>query len=445
MALINNRRVQVLGLLSLSSGMPLGFVTNTLQIFLRGGGIDLATISTLSLVSLPWSFKFLWSPLVDRFALRWPGRRRSWILLSQLSLVAAFGGLAAYAAGALGAGGHLTARAAAGAGAFALGIAFLSATQDIALDAYAVEVLKPEEQAPASGLRVMYYRLGMLVAGALAVFASQWLSWPVVFAALGALFAICTGLTLAAVEPERPAVPPRSLDSAVVEPLVTFFKSPRAGTVALFLVLYKFGDNMGGTMINSLLKDLCFTNAEIGLAVKVIGTAATIGGSALGAALMARLGLGRSLWIFGGLQAATNLLYSIAAVSRGAALEGHWCTAAWPISAATRAWTYVAVGGEYGAQGMATAAMLALVLKVCDRRYSATQYALLSSLFGLGRSLAGWPSGHLAQWIGYPAFFVVAAVMAAPGFVLLQRIAPFGQREVLVSPEAAAEGEVGTA
>lgn len=443
MALLNNRRVQVLGLLSLSSGMPLGFVFTTLQIFLRGAGVDLKTIGALSAVSLPWSVKFLWSPLIDRFAPGWPGRRRSWVLISQLALAAAFGALAAYAAAALGPGGQLSARSAAIIGALALGVAFLSATQDIALDAYAVEVLRPEEQGPASGLRVMYYRLGMLVAGSLAVFASQWLSWPLVFAGLGALFALFTGLTLAAVEPERPAAPPRSLNEAVVEPLATFFRSPRAATVALFLMFYKFGDNLGLTMVNPMLKDLCFTNAEIGLAVKVIGTATTIGGSALGAALMVRLGLGRALWLFGALQAVTNLLYSAAAISRGAALEEHLCGAAAPITLATRVWTYVAVGGEYCAQGMATAALLALILRVCDKRYSATQYALLSSLFGLGRWMAGLPSGHLAQSLGYPAFFGLALVLSVPGFVLLQRIAPFGQREVLISPEPAAPSSAG--
>lgn len=443
MALLKNKRVQVLGLLSLSSGMPLGFVFTTLQIFLRGAGVDLKTIGALSAVSLPWSVKFLWSPLVDRFALGWPGRRRSWVLLAQLALAAAFGALAAYAAAALGSDGRLTAGAAAAVGAMALGIAFLSATQDIALDAYAVEVLRPEEQGPASGLRVMYYRLGMLAAGSLAVFASQWLSWPLVFAGLGALFALFTGLTLAAVEPERPAAAPRSLRQAVVEPLATFFQSPRALTVGLFLVFYKFGDNLGLTMVNPMLKDLCFTNAEIGLAVKTIGTATTIGGSALGAALMVRLGLGRSLWLFGALQALTNLLYSAAALSRGAALQERLCGASAPIGLATRAWTYVAVGGEYCAQGMATAALLALILRVCDKRYSATQYALLSSLFGLGRWMAGLPSGYLAQWMGYPAFFVLATAMSLPGFVLLQRLAPFGQREVLVSERAAAPSGAG--
>lgn len=445
MAFLRNRRVQFLGLLSVSSGMPLGFVFSTLQIFLRGAGVDLRTIGALSAVSLPWSFKFLWSPLVDRYALTRPDRRRSWVLVSQLALALAFGALGAYAWRALvydPARGKLVlaAGAAAVVGLLALVIAFLSATQDIALDAYAVEVLHPDEHGPASGLRVMYYRLGMLVAGALAVFASQWLPWPAVFAAIGVLFLASIALTLAAEAPEKPAAAPRTLASAVIEPFVTYFRKPQAVTVALFLVFYKFGDNLGGTMVNPFLKDMCFSNWEIGLAVKTIGTAATIAGSGLGAALMTRMGLGRSLWIFGFLQAAANLLYSGAAVARGGMLDVALCSAAPPMALAPRLWTYAAIAGEQGAQGMATAAMLALILRVCDKRYSATQYALLSSLFGLGRTLAGVPSGWLAHSLGYPVFFALAVAAALPGLVLLQAIAPFGRRDVLVQAGTGAAG-----
>ncbi|OFX18874.1 MAG: hypothetical protein A2V77_17295 [Anaeromyxobacter sp. RBG_16_69_14] len=444
LASLRNRRIQLLGLLSLSSGMPLGFVFSTLQIFLRGAGVDLRTIGALSAVSLPWSFKFLWSPLVDRYALLRPGRRRSWVLIAQLGLALAFGALAAYAWRSLfrDAQGKLVlvAGAAGVIGLLALVIAFCSATQDIALDAYAVEVLHPAEQGPASGLRVMYYRLGMLVAGALAVFASQWLAWPVVFAAIGVLFIGSMALTLAAEEPERPTVAPRTLGSAVIEPFVTYFGKPQAATVALFLVFYKFGDNLGGTMVNPFLKDMCFSNAEIGLAVKVIGTAATIAGSGLGAALMTRMGLGRALWIFGFLQAGANLLYSVAALARGGALDVALCSAADPIALAPRLWTYVGIAGEQGAQGMGTAAMLALILRVCDKRYSATQYALLSSLFGLGRTLAGVPSGWLAHRLGYPTFFVLAVLAAIPGLALLQMIAPFGKKDVLVQAGTEAAG-----
>jgi PAT family beta-lactamase induction signal transducer AmpG len=367
------------------------------------------------------------------------------VLVAQAALAAGFVVLALYAWRALGtdpATGRqtLAAGAAATLGFIALFITFWSATQDIALDAYAVEVLEVAEQGPASGLRVMWYRVGMLVSGALAIFAAQWLPWPVVFALLGALFIASMALTLWAEEPARPAAPPRSLGAAVVEPFRTYFGQRHSFTVALFLVLYKFGDNAAGTMVNPFLKDMCFSNAEIGVAVKVIGTLATIGGTAVGAALMAQLGLGRALWAFGVAQAAAIGLYAAAAASRAAPLDIALCATAPALSAAARAWTYVGIAAEYASQGMGTAALLALVLRVCDKRYSATQYALLSSLFGLGRTLSGIPSGWLAERLGYAGFFTVCMAFAIPGLLVLQRIAPIAQREVLASSAAEPAG-----
>ena len=421
--------------------MPLGWVYTTLQFFLVALGIPKSTIGLLSIVSFPWLLKFLWSPLVDRYAFSWPGRRRSWIIVAQLALAGTFGALAAFAWRTLAArsAGAPLGTAPLVIGLFAIGIAFFSATQDIALDAYAVEVLHKDEQGPVSGLRTLFYRLGMLLAGAVAVSASDWLTWPVVFLATGGVFAVFTVLVLAAPEPDRPAAPPRSLGKAVVEPLRTYFARPDAIGIALFLVFYKFGDNMGGTMVNPFLKDLCFSNAEAGVAIKTIGTVATIGGTLVGGFLLARIGLGRALWIFGVLQAAANLVYSAAAVSRAVPLDVAQCAALPAISTVTRLWTYGAIASENAAQGLATAAQAVLLLRVCDRRYSATQFALLSSLFALGRWASGPPSGYLAQAVGYPAFFALCAtVMALPGFVFLQRIAPFGAREV--SAAAAGEG-----
>ncbi len=437
--LLRSKRIAILSVLSTASGMPLGWVYTTLQFFRVALGIPKSTIGLLSGVSLPWVLKVLWSPLVDRYALRWPGRRRSWVIVAQLALAATFGGIAAYAWRAL-------AARSAGAGVpdaplviglLALLVAFLSATQDIALDAYAVEVLHPEEQGPVSGLRILFYRIGMLLAGAFAVSASDWLPWPIVFLLLGAVFAGFTLLVLAAPEPDRPAQAPRSLGRAVVEPLRTYFARPDAIGIALFLVFYKFGDNMGGTMVNPFLKDLCFTNAEAGAAIKTIGTAATILGSLGGGFLLARMGLGRALWIFGVLQAAANLVYSAAAMSRHVPLDVTRCAALPAVEAATRAWTYSAIAAENFAQGLATAAQAVLLLRVCDRRYSATQFALLSSLFALGRWASGLPSGFLAERLGYPAFFALCATaMAVPGFLFLRRIAPITQREVNLAPGA---------
>ena len=417
--------------------MPLGFVTNTLQIFLRGAGVSLKEIGLLQSISLPWTVKFLWSPLVDRFAFRWPGRRRSWLIVTQLLLAATLGALAAYVGQALvrDSTGRLTLVTGAASVIAAIGVAyvFIAATQDIALDAYAVEVLHADEVGPAAGLRIFWYRIGMLVAGALAVFASEWLSWPVVFAALSLVTAACVGLSLAAPEPERPAQPPRSLASAVWEPLSSYFRRPDAWTVALFLVLYKFGDNLALSMVNPFLKDLCYSNAEIGLVVKTIGTVALIAGATFGGILTARLGLGRALWLFGLFQAAGSALYGLVALTHVGAIDIARCAEGASIPLVTRATTWVAIAGEYAFQGMATAAVSAFMMRLCEKRYGATQYALLSSLFGLGRVASGPPSGWLAEQLGYGLFFLVAVAAALPGLAVLQLVSPFGSPEPKVT------------
>ncbi|HEY6101474.1 MAG TPA: MFS transporter [Anaeromyxobacter sp.] len=439
--LLKSKRIAILSVLSTASGMPLGWVYTTLQFFLVALGIPKSTIGLLSGVSFPWVFKFLWSPLVDRYALPWPGRRRSWIIVAQLALAGTFGALAAFAWRALAArsAGGVLPHAPLVIGLLAIAVAFFSATQDIALDAYAVEVLHKDEQGPVSGLRILFYRIGMLLAGAFAVSASDWLPWPAVFLVLGGVFAGFTLLVLAAPEPDRPAEPPRSLARAVVDPLRSYFARPDAIGIALFLVFYKFGDNMGGTMVNPFLKDLCFSNAEAGAAIKTIGTVATISGSLAGGFLLSRMGLGRALWVFGFLQAGANVVYSAAALSRHVPLDVAQCASLPPIDAVTRLWTYGSIAAENGAQGMATAAQAVLLLRVCDRRYSATQFALLSSLFALGRWSSGLPSGFLVERMGYPLFFAMCATaMAVPGFVFLQRIAPFSEREVRLSGDPAA-------
>lgn len=425
-----SRRVQVLGLLSVSSGMPLGWIYGPYQAFLIDHGVSKELLAVLSGVSVAWTVKFLWSPLIDRYALRWPGRRRSWVILAQLALAGAFVAWAVYGWRFPGTA-PLDHRAVIVAGGLGLLVTFLSATQDIALDAYAVEVLHPGERGPASGLRQAWYRVGMLVAGAAILSLSDYVAWSVLFLALAVLFVAFVPVTLAAPEPESPPAPPRTLVGAVVEPFVHFFRRPDALVLAGFLVLYKFGDNVGGTMVLYFLRDLCFSKAEIGFALKTIGFAATIVGALVGAGIMTRAGLARSLWGFGLLQAGANVLYSVAAMVRHAPLDLHQCAALPALDLTTRLWAYASIAGEQAAQAMGTTAQAALLLRVCDKRFSATQFALLTSLFALGRWAAGLPSGWLAAHMGYPLFFAACAtVFALPGFVFLQFIAPFGHREV---------------
>lgn len=435
--IVFTKRIQLLGLLSVASGAPYAWVQNTMQFLLIDLGTSRAAVGFLSFVSYPWTLKFLWSPFIDRYALRWPGRRRSWVILSQLALALVLGGLAAYVARALAAraGGSPLASAAAVVGAVGMAVAFLSATQDIALDAYAVEFLRPEEHGAAPGVRTVYYRLGMLLTGAIAISLTDVLGWPLVLAASGALFLLSIPAVLASPEPEQPALPPRSLGRAVTEPFQVFFARRDAVALALFLVFYKLGDNTALTMVNYFIKDLCFSNAEAGGAVKVVGTISLIGGTVLATGLTARLGLGRALWIFGVAQAAALLLYTVAALSRGVPLDVRACSTLPPLGLSTRAWTYAAIAAEYGTQAMAATAQASLLLRVCDRRYAATQFALLTSLFGLGRWFAGLPSGFLVERLGYPLFFgVCATALALPGLFFLSRVAPFGERDVASAP-----------
>jgi PAT family beta-lactamase induction signal transducer AmpG len=427
----------LLALLSVSSGMPLGWVFNTFQYFLVDLGVSRAQIGFLSGVSLPWTLKFLWAPLVDRYSLPFLGRRRGWIVATQLALSLTFGAMAAFAVKALAAkaSGAPLEHAALLMGLFAFTVAFFSATQDIAYDAYAVEFLRPEEHGPAPGLRSAYYQLGMLFAGAAAVSASDTLGWPVTFALIAVAFLACVPLVLASAEPERPPAPPRSLGKAVLEPFKSYFRRSDAWSIALFLILYKVGDNMAGTMVNPFLRDLCFTNTEAGISVKGIGVIATIIGGLAAAGLILRIGLGRALWVLGLAQALANLLYTAAALSRHAPLDSHLCLGGEPLDQATRVWAYVAIAGEYTAKAMASTAQGALLLRICDRQNAMTQFALLSSLFALGRWGAGLPSGLVVEQVGYPIFFALCAtVLAVPGFIFLQRISPFGERDVRCAP-----------
>jgi PAT family beta-lactamase induction signal transducer AmpG len=436
-----SKRVHLLAFLSVSSGMPLGWVFTAFQFFLIGHGVPKAELTFVGGISALWGLKFLWSPFVDRYAFRWPGRRRSWVVAMQLALAASFAAFALYAWRVHGLK-PLSSSLLVTAAVLGFLVVLFSATQDIALDAYAVELLEPQEREPASGLRILWYRIGMLVAGAVLVSLSDYLPWEILFLGVAALFVAFVGVTFLSPEPERPSAAPRTLVAAVVEPLTQFFSRPEAIGLTLFIFFYKFGDNMAGTMVNYFLKDLCFSNTEAGAAIKTIGTVTTIGGSLLGAALMMRIGLGRALWAFGILQAGANLLYSVAAMSRHAPLDLNQCAVlpylgveelarAVHVSSVTRLWTYGSIGLENLAQGMANAAQGVLLLRVCDKRYSATQFALLTSIFGVARSIAGLPSGWLAAHMGYPLFFAACAtVFALPGFFFLQRIAPFGRRDV---------------
>lgn len=381
--------------LGFASGLPLALTGGTLQAWATLDGVSLQSIGFLTLIGSAYTLKFLWAPLVDRYSFPFLGRRRSWILLTQLALAACIAAMGLYSPGT-----SMLPLAA-----LAVLVAFLSATQDIAFDAYSTDVLRSEERAAGAAIKVLGYRLAMIVSGGLAlVLADQWLGWHNTYFLMGAFMAVCALATLMAPEPEVVAAAPRSLAVAVVEPLGEFFRRRGALTLLLLIVLYKLGDAFAGALSTTfLLRGAGFTGTEVGAVNKVFGLAATIFGALAGGTLMARMGLYRSLMMFGLLQAVSNF--------------GYWLLAVTPPHLYSMA---VVVVLENLCGGLGTAAFVALLMALCKQEFSATQFALLSALSAVGRTyLAGPLTPPLVEWLGWPGFFVVTVFIALPGLWLL--------------------------
>jgi PAT family beta-lactamase induction signal transducer AmpG len=393
-------------LLSFPSGLPLGVVLITIPYWMQQSGIDIKTIGLVSAAQIPYAFKFTWSPLIDRFAPRW-GRKRFWILLSQVLLIGAFIWLTQVA----------NSPSVAVVASLTLLVSFLSATQDITIDAYAVEVLRREEQGLAVGARAALARASIFMARLLNTFGPK-VGWRWVFAALAALFVPFLGVTAKGPEPEVPVTPPRTLRAAVWEPFVGFFRHPRALEIAAFLMLYKFADNLATSLVSPFFGQMGYDSIDVGLAQGSIGMIFMIGGTIAGGLLTGTLGLGRALWIFGLFQALANLGY---------ALVAH--------VGVFRPVMYGSVALEALASGMGTGAFSVFLLRLTQREFSATQYALFSSIFALGRTLAGPPAGFMVDALGWRDFFLVTPLFAIPGLAMLQRFAPWRGREVTGLPE----------
>ncbi len=394
-ALYTSRRVAPLLALGFASGLPLALTGGTLQAWATVEQVSLQEIGFLTLVGTAYTLKFLWAPLVDRYAPPLLGRRRGWMLLMQVLLA-----LGMMAMGALSPGQSLLPLAL-----IAVAVAFCSATQDIAFDAYRSDVLQKDERGAGAALSVLGYRLAMLVSGGLAlILADQWLGWGHMYMLMGGLMLVTSLATLWAPEPDVPAQAPRSLSLAVIEPFKEFFSRPEAVTVLVLIVLYKLGDAFAGALSTTfLIRAAGFTATEVGTVNKLLGLAATIVGALAGGTLMARLGLYRSLLLFGILQAVSNL--------------GFWVISVTPHNIVLMA---MAVGLENLCGGMGTAAFVALLMGLCNRQFSATQFALLSALSAVGRTyLAGPLTPPLVQYAGWPTFFILTVLISLPGLLLL--------------------------
>lgn len=388
-------RVGVMVLLGFGSGLPNPLTGTTLTAWMRSSGVSLTTIGAFALVSLPYNFKFLWAPLIDRFRIPLLGRRRGWMLLLELSLLVA---LLLLGSADPSARPRMLAVC-------ALLVAFLSASHDIVVDAYRTDTLAPAERGSGTAVFVMGYRVAMIAASAGALILSDLLPWRLVYWLIGSLMVVGIMGTILAPQPAVEAASPRTLKEAVVEPLKEFFSRDKIAATLVVIALYKVGDAVASHLLTPFLMDLGFKRSEIGAIQKGLGLAATIIGALLGGGLLARLGLRRSLIGFGALQAAANVLYIALARSGLNHLLLVW-----------------AVGVDSFCGGLGTAASVALMMSLCDRRYTAFQYALLSSASSLGSRPLSLAGGWVAERWGWPTFFLMTIAAALPALVLLVRL-----------------------
>ena len=490
-------RLLVVTLLGFASGLPLALTGQAMQAWLTVEGLDLATIGFLSLVGLPYTFKFLWAPLMDRFDLPWLGRRRGWLVLTQLALAGALLLLA-------GTSPKDSIRLFA---LIAVTVAFISASQDVIIDAYRTDLLAKPERGLGASLSVMGYRLAMILSGGIALIWTDpnqgggW-DWPAVYrfmAALMVVAAVLSALVLPKVAwPDikptlarndltgfaavvaavavgvfltdqfaqpiahrllaplleggslNPTLQKRWVDllalmmgiastlplaawaarrakfETLLGGLRNYFGQPGAAAFLLFIVLYKLGDAFAGSLMTPfLLKAMAYTSAEVGVVNKVIGLWLTIGGALLGGALMLRIGLWRALMLFGILQLLSNLGFWWLAVSGKGVLPGlvlapfDWGFVKLVTSTPVDGGLLMVVAFENISGGMGTAAFVAFLMSLCNQRFTATQFALLSAFASIGRVWVGPLAGVLAESIGWPVFFIISTVLALPALWML--------------------------
>ena len=404
-----NRRILFVLLMGVASGLPLLLTLSTLSYWLSKVGVDKTTIGLFALVGIPYSFKFVWAPIIDQVRLpilsKLLGRRRSWLVLIQ-----------AFLAGAIVLMGMtdptvapLTVAAA------AVAVAFFSASQDIVIDAYRIDILREEEQGAGAAVTQGGYRIGLLIAGAGAIALSDFIGWPAIFAMLAAIIVVSMVVTILAPEPPEPSSTRRTshrrydVDAflewakiAVIHPFTDFMKHRGWLVILAFVLLYKFGDAIGGVMANPFYNELGFSGVEIASISKVFGVIATVVGTLAGGVLVARLGVLKALVVGGILQAVTNLLFALLAVI------GRDLTM-----------LTVAIGADNFTGGLGSAAFVAYLSSLCNRAFTATQYALLTSLMAAGRTILSSGGGWLADRTDWASFFVLTTLLAIPGLLLL--------------------------
>ncbi|MBV8342618.1 MAG: MFS transporter [Gammaproteobacteria bacterium] len=378
-------------ILGAASGFPNQITESALQAWLKDSGASNTAIGLMSYVALPYLLKFLWAPLVDRFPLPLLGRRRGWMLAMQVALAASIALLAL----------QNPTLSLAPVSACAVAIVIFSATQDIAIDAYRTDIALPSERGVAAAAANLGYRPAAWLASAVALIVAQYYGWRPAFTLLAGIMLCFCVASARAPEPEAPHLP-RSLRESVVEPLRELLGTPSALTLIGVVLLFKVGDAFANKLFTPFMMDVGFSKAEIAVIAKSLFTLSTLAGSVLGGIVMVRLGLLRSMLAFGVLQALSNLLYCVLALAGKS----------YPVMVA-------AVVIEHVAGAMGSIALVALIMALCDRRYSAFQYALLSALALLPRYSLGYPAGWIADHGGWYDYYVLSFVLALPGLTMV--------------------------
>ena len=393
LSIFKNPRILTISLMGFSSGLPLALTNSTLQAWFTQSGISLAAIGALSLIGIPYTLKFVWSPIMDKMTLPILGRRRGWIGLAQLSLCIALFFLA-----------EMDPKVnAILMGQLALFVAFLSASQDIAIDAYRTDAFTPSERGYGSALFVFTARISIIISGGLALIMAEHIGWRLVYQFMALLMALSVIVTCFAPELLDHVKPPSSFAAAVIDPFKDLFKRDAIWLILPFIIFYKIGDALAMQLMSAfLLRGLGFTLTDVGIAYKVVGFVASILGAFTGGALLGRLGLYRSLLFFGIAQAFSNLLFMLLAI----------------------------VGKQYGMMvsvlfvenfctGMSTTALLVFVTALCNQKYSATQFACLSALFSVGRIFLGPLAAYMIACLGWVNFYAWTFVACFPALILL--------------------------
>jgi len=398
---ILNRRMLICVFTGFTSGLPLYVVFQLVPTWLRVEGVGLAEIGFFTLVQLPYVWKFLWAPVMDRYTLPFLGRRRGWMVVTQIAIMASIAAM-----------GFLQPALSIWTVAYlAAAMAFFSASQDIVLDAYRRELLPDVELGLGNTIHVQAYRLSGLVPGALALILADHMAWHSVFIVVALFMLVGVLLTLFIKEAVSEPSPPKTLVEAVVDPFLEFFSRKGIGSgllVLAFLFLYKLGDSMATALQSPFFIDVGFTLTQIGSVAKLAGLiAATVGGLA-GGVIMIKLGINRALWLFGLVQITSILGFALLSVV-GINL--------WMLG--------FVVAFEYLGVGLGSAAFVAFMARTTNPVFAATQFALFSALTAVPRTVVGAFTGVMVEHLGWTNFFLMCTVLAIPGMLLLFKVAPW--------------------